>query len=114
MLALISFIRRSEEDGGGANDDDEYTGNHVTMFKAGPGFTLPANIGDLNPAITELNLLWCSLTGMNFGAQCRFIALEELLSAAVELIPHIYHGIHLLLMVSLQGRFLRAWGNSQA
>ena len=91
MLALISFIRRSEEDGGGANDDDEYTGNHVTMFKAGPGFTLPANIGDLDRAITELNFRWCSLTGMNFGAQCRFIAPRELYSAAVELVSDIYH-----------------------
>ena len=27
------------------------------------GFTLPANVGDLSPDITELNLSHCSLTG---------------------------------------------------
>jgi hypothetical protein len=30
----------------------------------GPGFTLPANIGDLDPTITELNLSDCNLTGL--------------------------------------------------
>ena len=94
MLALISSIRRSEENDSdlGYNDDyDKCKGNHVRMRGAGPGFTLPANIGDLDRAITELNFRWCSLTGMNFGAQCRFIAPRELYSAAVELVSDIYH-----------------------
>ena len=29
----------------------------------GPGFTLPANIGDLDQEITQLNLSGCNLTG---------------------------------------------------
>ena len=32
---------------------------------AGPGFTLPANIGDLSPAITVLNLSDCNLIGVS-------------------------------------------------
>ena len=30
---------------------------------AGPGFTLPVEIGDLDPGITKLNLRWFNLTG---------------------------------------------------
>lgn len=35
----------------------------VRMEEAGPGFTLPANIGALNSAITALNLERCCLIG---------------------------------------------------
>ena len=34
------------------------------MFKAGPGFTLPADIGDLDPAITKVDLSEWNLTGV--------------------------------------------------
>ena len=33
------------------------------LQKAGPGFTLPEDIGKLSPGIRELNLTGCSLTG---------------------------------------------------
>ena len=66
MLALISFIRRREENDGGLEDDYDDEGIDITMFKAGPGFTLPANIGDLDPAIAVLNLYNCNLTGELF------------------------------------------------
>ena len=35
----------------------------LDVIKAGPGFSLPANIGDLDPAITDLNLSNCNLIG---------------------------------------------------
>ena len=35
----------------------------IDLQDAGPGFTLPANIGDLGPEITQLNLSQCNLTG---------------------------------------------------
>ena len=84
MLALISSIRRSEEYGGGRND--------VDMDEAGPGFTLPANIGDLDPAITELYWGRCCLAGMNFWAQFqhRYITFGELFSVAVKALSRIY------------------------
>ena len=64
MLALISFIRRSDENGGDeGNGDDDNEGNGVYMADSGPGFTLPANIGDLEPAFNELILQSINLTG---------------------------------------------------
>ena len=42
------------------NSDDRI----VSLYKAGPGFTLPDDIGDLDPTITELNLSECNLTGL--------------------------------------------------
>ena len=69
MLAFISFIRLSEQNDGDLEDDDDDEGNdddevyEVTMYRAGPGFTLPVNIGDLDPAIAELHLGGCNLTG---------------------------------------------------
>ena len=38
--------------------------SHLDLCGAGPGFTLPADIGDLDPAITELELSECNLTGL--------------------------------------------------
>ena len=35
----------------------------VDLANAGRGFTLPANMGELDPAITELDLRGCNLTG---------------------------------------------------
>jgi hypothetical protein len=35
----------------------------IYLRDAGPGFTLPANIGDLGPGITELDLGECNLIG---------------------------------------------------
>ena len=35
----------------------------ICLNEAGPGFTLPANIGDLDPAIFYLNLSACNLIG---------------------------------------------------
>jgi|LauGreSBDMM110SN_4_FD.fasta_scaffold180835_1 hypothetical protein len=35
----------------------------VDLNLAGPGFLLPDNIGDLDPAITELDLSSCNLAG---------------------------------------------------
>ena len=91
MLALISFINRSVEFGGFADDDEYDEEIGVFMEKAGPGFTLPANICDLDPAITALYLGACNLSGMNFCAQyqCRKLALGELF--AVDLVSFIYH-----------------------
>ena len=36
---------------------------------AGPGFTLPANIGDLNPAVATSDLSQCTLSGIAFKCQ---------------------------------------------
>lgn len=41
----------------------------VYLGAAGPGFTLPEDIGDLSPAIRELKLPRCNLTGRVFGRQ---------------------------------------------
>ena len=49
VIALFCSIQRDE--------------NSFNLRDAGPGFTLPANIGDLDPAITELDLRGCNLTG---------------------------------------------------
>ena len=38
-------------------------GKIIDLKESGPGFTLPNNIGDLGPDITELSLSNCSLTG---------------------------------------------------
>ena len=35
----------------------------IRMKRAGPGFTLPANIGDLGQDIVVLDLRWCKLIG---------------------------------------------------
>ena len=43
-------------------------GKVVSMKRAGPGFTLPANIGDLDPAVTKLSLRECNLIGALFYA----------------------------------------------
>ena len=53
MVRLLCLMR---------NDDDD--DRIVSLHTAGPGFTLPADIGDLDPAITELNLSECNLTGL--------------------------------------------------
>ena len=41
-----------------------HNGKSVDRKGAGLGFTLPANIGDLDPDITELNLSGCNLIGL--------------------------------------------------
>ena len=38
--------------------------NSVDLNAAGPGFTLPADIGDLDPAITAMDLSNCNLKGL--------------------------------------------------
>jgi len=40
-----------------------YQVNFLDLIESGPGFTLPANIGDLDPDITELHLRDCNLIG---------------------------------------------------
>ena len=46
-----------------------HNGKSVDLKGAGPAFTLPANIGDMDPAIKELDLGECNLT----GAACHYI-----------------------------------------
>ena len=48
-------------------------GESIDLEDAGLGFTLPANIGDLDPGTTELNLSNCNLIGaLTFlGFVCR-------------------------------------------
>ena len=36
----------------------------LELENSGPGFTIPVNIGDLGPAIAEMNLSRCNLIGM--------------------------------------------------
>ena len=55
VVSLISSMRCSRDCEG------------VCVEEAGPGFTLPANIGDLDPAITRLDLGHCNLTGAQFS-----------------------------------------------
>jgi hypothetical protein len=38
----------------------------ANLEDAGPGFTLPANIGDLDTTVTVLDLSYCNLTGLYF------------------------------------------------
>ena len=49
VVRLLSFMRRK--------------GKFLNLRDAGPGFTLPANIGDLDPDIRELDLRECNLIG---------------------------------------------------
>ena len=49
VVRLLSFMRLH--------------GMFPDLAQTSPGFTLPANIGDLDPAITELVLRRCNLTG---------------------------------------------------
>jgi len=65
VVRLLSFMRRK--------------GKFVDMRRAGPGFTLPANIGDLGPGITELDLGECNL----IGALLLFSYLLAFLSAMI-------------------------------
>ena len=51
MVRLLCLMR---------NDEDWI----VSLYKAGPGFTLPADIGDLDPAIIRLDLSDCNLKGL--------------------------------------------------
>ena len=43
--------------------DRQKTQSKLDLTHAGPGFTLPTNIGDLDAAIYHLNLSRCQLTG---------------------------------------------------
>ena len=36
----------------------------INLQAAGPGFTLPDNIGDLDPVITDIDLSECNLIGL--------------------------------------------------
>ena len=62
-------ISEDSEDGsfyGSEDESDEEDDAELYLEKAGPGFTLPANIGDLDPAVTVLDLSYCNLTGLYF------------------------------------------------
>ena len=65
VVRLLSFMR--------------HRGKFVDMRRAGPGFTLPVNIGDLGPGITELDLGECNL----IGALLLFSYLLAFLSAMI-------------------------------
>ena len=56
MVRLLCLMR---------NDEDWI----VSLYKAGPGFTLPADIGDLDPAITELDLTYSNLIGVEIEVE---------------------------------------------
>ena len=51
MVRLLCLMR---------NDDSSV----ADLFEAGPGFTLPADIGDLDPTIIILDLFACNLKGL--------------------------------------------------
>ena len=38
-------------------------GRFAYLGDSGPGFTLPATLGALDPTVTTLNLSWCNLIG---------------------------------------------------
>ena len=62
VVRLLSFMRRK--------------GKFLNLRDAGPGFTLPANIGDLDPDIRELDLRECNLTGvLNYADICLLLFL---------------------------------------
>ena len=51
------------------------SGSIRLLSKSGPGFTLPANIGDLDPNLTFLNLGGCNLAGALCCADIRRLSL---------------------------------------
>ena len=55
MVGLLSSLR--------------FYDNIVEMDDAGPGFTLPENIGDLDPAVEELDLSSFNLTGISIATR---------------------------------------------
>ena len=57
-------------------------GKDVDMEKAGPGFTLPADIGDLDLSISDLILYGCNLTGEPSSVS-RIIQLFKILYVAL-------------------------------
>ena len=48
-------------------------GKYVDITRAGPGFTLPANIGDLGQDITVLVLQECNLIGAIYFVDIRWL-----------------------------------------
>ena len=48
-------------------------GGCLLLKDAGPGFTLPADIGDSDPAITRLDLSGCGLKGTVKYIHCRVL-----------------------------------------
>jgi hypothetical protein len=64
FLKLYMESKDDEE----SEDENVYAGvdAELDLENSGPGFTLPANIGDLGPDITGLDLSECNLTGKFF------------------------------------------------
>jgi len=75
VVRLLSRIRCSnasddgsddESDDGSDDESDDDSDDDGLLFLGcgGPGFTLLDNIGDFDPAITEIDLRHCNLTGL--------------------------------------------------
>ena len=62
VVHLLADMRLIDLDEFG-NVPHDYDMAEIRMGDAGPGFTLPADIGDLDPAINELDLKYLGLTG---------------------------------------------------